>query len=82
MTARQTPALSPIFTFSSRPLRIKTNRLKILSEFLTNASRAFSVTKDEKEAKRAQREAQDREIDLVEEVGQLTIEVDWLRPYP
>jgi len=49
------------------------------NEFLANASRAFSVTKDEKEAKRAQREAEDREKALAEKVGQLTIEVDWLK---
>ena len=48
-------------------------------EFLENAYRAFSVTKDEKEAKNQARAAMDREKELMSKVGQLTIENDWLK---
>jgi transposase-like protein len=49
------------------------------NEFLANASRAFSVSRDEKEARRTQREAEEREKVLAEKVGQLTVELDWLK---
>ena len=48
-------------------------------EFKENAVRAFSVSKDEREARKAQQEAEEREKRLAEKVGQLTLEVDWLK---
>lgn len=48
-------------------------------EFITNASRAFTVGKDEREAQKTRQEAETREKALAEKVGQLTIENDWLK---
>ena len=48
-------------------------------EFLENAHRAFSVTKDEKEAKDKAEAATEREKDLITKIGELTIENDWLK---
>ena len=48
-------------------------------EFLDNAHRAFSVTKDEKAALKAMKAANDREHDLMAKIGQLTYECDWLK---
>lgn len=48
-------------------------------EFLEHSYRAFSVTKDEREAKSALKEAQERENMLMAKVGELTIEVDWFK---
>jgi transposase-like protein len=48
-------------------------------EFIANASRAFTVGKEEREARKIQQEAQEREKALAEKVGQLTIENDWLK---
>jgi len=48
-------------------------------EFLANAHRAFTATKDEKLAQKAQKEAEDREKALAEKVGQLVVELDWLK---
>lgn len=48
-------------------------------EFTENASRAFSVTKDEREARNQAKAAMEREQDLMAKVGQLTIENDWLK---
>lgn len=48
-------------------------------EFLDNATRAFSETKQEKEL-RAEKKAMDEDrYDLMAKVGQLTLEVDWLK---
>jgi transposase-like protein len=48
-------------------------------EFIDNAYRAFSVTKDEKAAKEIVTAASNREQDLMAKIGQLTYECDWLK---
>lgn len=48
-------------------------------EFSDNAYRAFSVTKDEKAAKKAAEIALEREQELMAKIGQLTYECDWLK---
>ena len=48
-------------------------------EFIKNAYRAFSVTKDEKAANMVARAAQEREQELMAKIGQLTYECDWLK---
>lgn len=48
-------------------------------EFLENASRVFSQTKIERQAKLNTRELAEREQALMAKVGQLTIENDWLK---
>jgi len=48
-------------------------------EFLDNAHRAFSVTKDEKAAANAVKELSNREQELMAKIGQLTYECDWLK---
>lgn len=48
-------------------------------EFLDNAYRAFSVTKDEQKARKETKIAIERENDLLAKVGQLTVENDWLK---
>ena len=48
------------------------------SEFLENAHRAFSVTKDEKAARATARAAEEREQELLAKIGGLTYELDWL----
>jgi transposase len=48
-------------------------------EFIENAARVFAQTKIEKEAIQQVREKQGREQELMAKVGQLTIEVDWLK---
>ena len=48
-------------------------------EFLENAYRAFSVTKDERQAKNELKAMHEREQDLMAKVGSLTIENDWLK---
>ena len=48
-------------------------------EFLENASRIFSQKRDEKEAQQKAAEAEARERELMAKVGQLTVEVDWLK---
>jgi transposase-like protein len=48
-------------------------------EFLDNAYRAFSVTKDERAAKEAMQAVQEREQELLAKIGQLTYECDWLK---
>lgn len=47
-------------------------------EFLENAGRVFSQSRDGREAQRRIKETQERERDLMAKVGQLTVEVDWL----
>lgn len=49
------------------------------SEFLANVSRAFDTVKIERDAKHSVEAAQRREDALMRKVGQLTIEVDWLK---
>ncbi len=48
-------------------------------EFLENASRVFSQKRDEKEAQQKAIEAEERERELMAKVGQLTVEMDWLK---
>jgi transposase-like protein len=48
-------------------------------EFLGNAYRAFSVTRDEKTANEAARASEDREQELMAKIGQLSYECDWLK---
>jgi transposase-like protein len=49
------------------------------SEFVENAARAFSRSRDEKEAARQVAEMKERERDYQAKVGQLTLEVDFLK---
>jgi len=48
-------------------------------EFLENASRVFAQSKTEREAQQMIKEAAEREQEVMAKVGQLTIEVDWLK---
>ena len=48
-------------------------------EFIENAYRAFSVSKDERAANQAVKTAADREQELLAKIGQLTYECDWLK---
>jgi len=48
-------------------------------EFMENSSRAFTVGKDEKEARAERQEAEEREKALAEKVGRLTVELDWAK---
>ena len=48
-------------------------------EFLDNASRAFTGNKEEREQKQMAQELQEERQELMAKVGQLTIEVDWLK---
>ena len=63
-------------------LREKLNP-KVLSswkqEFLKNAHRAFTTTKEERQAAKELRMAQEREQELMAKVGILTMENDWLK---
>ena len=49
------------------------------TEFLENAGRAFSRSRDEKEAARELAQVRDREREYQAKVGQLTLEVDFLK---
>jgi len=49
------------------------------NEFLKNAARAFSQSRDEKAALRQAKEIREKEREYQAKVGQLTIEVDWLK---
>jgi len=49
------------------------------TEFLENAGRAFSQSRDEKAASRKVEELKERERDYQAKVGQLTLEVDFLK---
>lgn len=48
-------------------------------EFLRNAPRAFSESKDEKDMRTKEKEMDDQINVLMAKVGQLTIENDWLK---
>ena len=48
-------------------------------EFIGNSSRVFSQTKIEKDSKKEVRAANEREQTLMAKVGQLTLEVDFLK---
>ena len=59
---------------------INVNQLKNWKkEFLENASRSFNGSKSEKEAKRAVENAKKREEKLMQKIGHLTVQVDWLK---
>jgi transposase-like protein len=49
------------------------------AEFLRNAARAFSQSRDEKAAAREVAEAKEKEREYQAKVGQLTLEVDFLK---
>ena len=46
-------------------------------EFIENAHRAFTLTKDEKAMEQAKKDAEISEKLLIQKVGQLTMELDW-----
>jgi transposase-like protein len=48
-------------------------------EFLENATRVFSESKQEKELRAKEKAMDEERRDLMAKVGQLTIEVDWLK---
>ena len=48
-------------------------------EFLDNAHRAFTLTKDEKALEQARKDAYIQETVLIQKIGQLTIELDWCK---
>ena len=48
-------------------------------EFLQNAYKAFSTSKEAAEAARQLREAESREQELMAKIGVLTMENDWLK---
>lgn len=48
-------------------------------EFLDNAPKAFSGSKQEREAKNKEKEVSEEKQELMAKVGQLTIENDWLK---
>jgi len=48
-------------------------------EFVENAVKVFSENRDARESKANEREMQQDRNDLLAKVGQLTIEVDWLK---
>lgn len=48
-------------------------------EFLENAVKVFSKGRDDKEQKANEKEMEQDRNDLLTKVGQLTIEVDWLK---
>jgi transposase-like protein len=48
-------------------------------EFLENVAKAFAVSNQEKNAKKAERLFQEEMKELMAKVGQLTIENDWLK---
>jgi transposase-like protein len=48
-------------------------------EFIENSSRVFGQTRIEKDAGKKAREAEEREQALMAKVGQLTLEVDFLK---
>jgi len=48
-------------------------------EFLQNAARVFSESKQEKELRAKERAIDEERNQLMAKVGQLTIEIDWLK---
>jgi len=48
-------------------------------EFLDNASRAFMGSKQERDQKQRDSDIEEERQELMAKVGQLTIEVDWLK---
>jgi len=48
-------------------------------EFLDNASRAFMGSKQERDQKQRDADIEEERQELMAKVGQLTIEVDWLK---
>jgi transposase-like protein len=59
---------------------INVNHLKNWKkEFLENASRAFNGSKSEKNAKKASENAKKCEERLMQKIGHLTVQVEWLK---
>ena len=59
---------------------INSNQLRAWrKEFLDNASRAFIGNKKEKEQRQKDLDLEEERQELMAKVGQLTIEVDWLK---
>ena len=48
-------------------------------EFVENAHRAFTQTKEEKELEQAKKDAEMQEKMLIQKIGQLTMELDWCK---
>ncbi len=48
-------------------------------EFLDNATKIFSESKQEKDLRAKEREMDEERSELMAKVGQLTIEIDWLK---
>ena len=48
-------------------------------EFLANAANAFNGSKNEKKAKKEAEEAKQREEELINTIGHLTVQVSWLK---
>lgn len=49
------------------------------AEFMKNAHKAFSTSKEEKQAAKERQAAEAREAELLSKVGVLTMENDWLK---
>ena len=48
-------------------------------EFIDNAANAFNGSKNEKKAKKEAEKAKQREEKLINTIGQLTVQVSWLK---
>ena len=48
-------------------------------EFIENAAKAFSGSKEEKAARKEAEQAQQREEELIKTIGHLTVQVNWLK---
>ena len=48
-------------------------------EFINNAYRAFSATKDEKVLEERAEKAEEKERELMRKIGELTYELDWAK---
>jgi len=48
-------------------------------EFIKNAYRAFSATKDEKALEERAEKAEEKERELMRKIGELTYELDWAK---
>ena len=48
-------------------------------EFLENAHRVFTTTREEKALAQERKDAQAKEASLIQTIGQLTVELDWCK---
>ena len=48
-------------------------------EFIENAARAFSGSKEEKASRKEAEQVQQREEELIKTIGHLTVQVNWLK---